>query len=250
MEGRIHSIESFGTVDGPGIRFVVFLQGCPLRCQYCHNPDTWDKNGGQTMTCEQVLARFDNNKAFYQKGGITVTGGEPLMQLEFVTELFTLCQKRKIHTCLDTSGCTFRQGDEAYLARLDKLLGVTDLIMLDLKIMDGAKHRQLTGAENKGILAFARYAAEKDIPLWIRHVCIPNVTDAPEELRALGEFMAALPTVKALDVLPYHTLGLEKYEELGIEYPLKGVPAATKQQGETAKEQILASYKTARQNKG
>ena len=202
------------------------------------------------MTCEQVLERFNKNKAFYQKGGITVTGGEPLMQPEFVTELFAICKKRGIHTCLDTSGCTFRLQDEAYLARLDDLLALTDLVMLDLKIIDGQKHRQLTGADNKGILAFARHVAQKGVPLWIRHVCIPTLTDAPEDLAALGKFMATLSTVKALDVLPYHTLGVNKYEELGLEYPLKHLPAATNEQARQAKEQILASYKKERQIKG
>ncbi|MBR4868108.1 MAG: pyruvate formate lyase-activating protein [Clostridia bacterium] len=247
MEGRIHSIESFGTVDGPGIRFVVFLQGCPLRCQYCHNPDTWDQQGGQVMTAPQVLERFDKNKMFYQKGGITATGGEPLLQLDFVTELFALCKKKNIHTCLDTSGCTFRMGDADYLARLDALLAVTDLVMLDLKIIDKEKHRALTGADNKGILAFARYVSQKEIPLWIRHVCIPGVTDGEEDLQELGAFMATLPTVKALDVLPYHTLGVNKYEELGITYPLQGVSAATKQQANQAKTRILEEFKLKKQ---
>ncbi|MBR6548700.1 MAG: pyruvate formate lyase-activating protein [Clostridia bacterium] len=249
MEGRIHSFESFGTVDGPGIRFVVFLQGCPLRCQYCHNPDTWDKNGGQLMTPEQVLARYDKNKVFYQKGGITVTGGEPLLQPEFVTELFALCKKKGIHTCLDTSGCTFRFGDEGYLAQLDALLAVTDLIMLDLKIMDPQKHRQLTGADNKGILSFARYVGQKGVAMWIRHVCIPTVNDCPDDWRALGTFMATLPTVKALDVLPYHTLGVNKYEEMGLTYPLKDLPAATKQQADEAKTYILEQFRLERQKK-
>ncbi len=246
MEGRIHSIESFGTVDGPGIRFVVFLQGCPLRCQYCHNPDTWSLDGGKPMSCEALLAQFQKNKMFYQRGGITVTGGEPLMQTEFVTRLFTLCKQKKIHTCLDTSGCTFRAGNQAYLTKLDALLAVTDLVMLDLKIMDAQKHRQLTGADNGGILDFARYVSKKGISLWIRHVCIPTLTDHPDDLAALGEFMATLPTVKALDVLPYHTLGVNKYRELGIPYPLQDLPPASQREADEAKQQILAHFRKAR----
>ena len=199
------------------------------------------------MSVEQILARFDKNKVFYQKGGITATGGEPLLQLDFVTELFTRCKTKGIHTCLDTSGCTFRPDDASYLARLDALLAVTDLVMLDLKIIDAQKHRTLTGADNKGILAFGKYVSQKGVPLWIRHVCVPGVTDAPDDLRALGTFMATLPTVKALDVLPYHTLGVSKYEELGIPYPLQDLPAATKQQADKAKTYILEQFRLEKQ---
>ena len=178
VTGRVHSVESFGTVDGPGVRFVVFLQGCPMRCLYCHNPDTWDPGGGVPTTVEELLAQYARNEAFYRKGGITVTGGEPLLQIEFVTALFREAKRRGIHTCLDTSGATFRPEDAAALAQFDALCAVTDLVLLDIKQTDPAAHRRLTGRENGNILAFARYLAQKEVPVWVRHVVVPGLTDS------------------------------------------------------------------------
>ena len=244
--GFIHSTESFGTVDGPGVRFVVFFQGCPMRCLYCHNPDTWNLTDGRRMTVEEILAQFRKNKAFYTKGGITATGGEPLMQMDFLTALFEAARAEGIHTCLDTSGIAFRPEDEDQTARFDRLMAATDLIMLDLKQVIPDRHRALTGQENGNILAFARYASERGIPLWIRHVVVPGWTDDEESLTALGRFMAQLKSVKALDVLPYHTLGVHKYEALGLEYPLKGIQPLEQKNAERAKEVILAAYRSAR----
>ncbi len=242
MNGFIHSTESFGTVDGPGVRFVVFLQGCPMRCKYCHNPDTWKMNTGSLRSAQSLINEYERNRPFYRKGGITVTGGEALMQIDFVLELFTLAKARDIHTCLDTSGVTYHPGESAYNEKLDKLMEVTDLVMLDIKHIDNDDHKDLTGHENTGILAFARYLAEKDIPVWIRHVVVPGITDDPGQLTRLGEFIGGLPNVKALDVLPYHIMGVRKYQELGIPYPLEGVKPATKQQAMEAKKIILTAY--------
>ncbi len=246
ISGFIHSIESFGTVDGPGIRFVVFFQGCPMRCLYCHNPDTWRMTDGQRMTVEEILAQFRKNKAFYQKGGITATGGEPLMQLDFLTALFEAAKAEGVHTCLDTSGITFRPEDAELTARFDRLMDVTDLIMLDLKQVLPERHRALTGQSNENILAFARYASEKGKRLWIRHVVVPGWTDDEESLTALGRFMAELKSVKALDVLPYHTLGVRKYQELGVKYPLEGVEPLEQKDAERAREVILNAFREKR----
>lgn len=239
MEGFIHSVESFGTVDGPGIRLVVFLQGCPMRCKYCHNPDTWKIQSGKSMTAEEILTLYRKNQAFYQSGGITVTGGEPLLQTDFLIELFTLAKQQRIHTCIDTSGVTYRPGDE----KLEKLLTLTDLVLLDLKHMDPDIHKELTGHTNDGILAFARHLDQLGIPVWVRHVVIPGITDEPDSLKALGHFLATLHNVKALDVLPYHTMGVDKYRELGIQYPLAGVAPLPKENAKEARKIILDEYK-------
>ncbi|MBR5545933.1 MAG: pyruvate formate lyase-activating protein [Clostridia bacterium] len=245
--GFIHSVESFGTVDGPGIRFVVFFQGCPMRCLYCHNPDTWHMADGQQTTVEEILSQFRKNKAFYQKGGITATGGEPLLQLDFLTALFEAAKAEKVHTCLDTSGITFRPEDAALTARFDRLMAATDLIMLDLKQVIPERHQALTGQSNENILAFARYAAEKDKKLWIRHVVVPGWTDDEESLTALGRFMAQLKTVKALDVLPYHTLGVHKYQQMGMDYLLEGVQPLEQKDAEWARSVILQAYREYKQ---
>lgn len=241
--GFIHSIESFGTVDGPGIRFVVFFQGCPMRCLYCHNPDTWHLTDGQQMTVEEILAQFRKNKAFYTKGGITATGGEPLMQLDFLTALFEAAKAEGVHTCLDTSGITFRPEEEQLTERFDRLMDATDLIMLDLKQVIPERHKALTGQSNENILAFARYASEKGKRLWIRHVVVPGWTDDEESLTALGRFMAELKSVKALDVLPYHTLGVHKYQQMGVPYPLEGVEPLEQMDAERARSVILQAFR-------
>ena len=246
MIGYVHSVESFGTVDGPGIRMVVFMQGCPMRCLYCHNPDTWDVKKGTATEAMALIERYEKNKAFYSHGGITVTGGEPLVQLPFLVELFTLAKERGIHTCLDTSGATYLPDNAEQKALLDRLLENTDLVMLDIKHIDPDKHRQLTGMDNARILAFTRLLDEKGIPLWIRHVVVEGYTDDPVYLMQLGRFIGTLHTVKALDVLPYHTMGTSKYEKLGMEYPLKGVPALTKEAAAVAREHILNGVREVR----
>ena len=245
MEGRIHSIESFGTVDGPGIRLVVFFQGCPMRCLYCHNPDTWQPSSGEAMTAEDILALYRKNKAFYKKGGITATGGEPMLQLDFLTELFEKAKAEGIHTCLDTSGVTFRTEQTE---RYDRLLASTDLVMLDIKHAIPERHRALTGHGSENILAFAKHASEKGVPLWIRHVVVPGWTDDEASLAEVGRLMAQWKTVKALDVLPYHDMGVRKYQEMGIAYPLTGVPALSNADAQKARTVILNAYRQAKKN--
>ena len=249
MLGFIHSTESFGTVDGPGVRFVIFLQGCPMRCKYCHNPDTWKMKSGSLRSAQSLIQEFQRNAAFYSKGGITVTGGEALMQIDFLLELFALAKENGIHTCLDTSGITYHPGQSPYNEKLDRLMTMTDLVLLDIKHIDPEAHKELTGHDNAGILAFARYLADREIPVWIRHVVVPGITDDPGALARLGAFLGTLPNVKALDVLPYHIMGVSKYKELDIPYPLEGVEPATQKQAKEAKQVILTAYwKTRRSN--
>lgn len=252
MKGRIHSLESFGTVDGPGIRYVVFVQGCPMRCAYCHNPDTWEMNAGTEMEPSEIIANYERNKPFYKDGGLTVTGGEPLMQIDFLLELFTLAHEKGIHTCLDTSGIAYKpNGNPEWLAKLDKLCAVTDLVMLDIKHIDPAKHLELAKQPNDGILAFAEYLDKMHVDLWIRHVVVPDITDDPVYLKKLGYFIGGLSNLKALDVLPYHTMGKSKYEKLGMEYRLKDVPDMDKARVPELKGHILDGIRERRtaQNK-
>lgn len=247
MQGYIHSTESFGTVDGPGIRFVIFLQGCPMRCLYCHNPDTWEPGEGTKRSTDELLNEYESYRPFLKNGGLTVTGGEPLLQIDFVTELFMKAKARGIHTCLDTSGITYTP---EHTEKFDALMKVTDLVMLDIKHIDPQEHKKLTGHSNERILAFARYVSEKKIPLWIRHVVVPGITDKQDYLLALGHFLATLPAVQALDVLPYHTMGRVKYESLGIPYPLEGVEALPKQKAKEARDVILKGIREGRKKTG
>lgn len=239
--GHIHSTESFGTVDGPGVRFVIFLQGCPMRCRYCHNPDSWDTGGGTVRSAESLLEEYRRNRDFYAGGGITVTGGEPLMQQHFVLELFTLAKKEGIHTCLDTSGVVFRP--ERPHGTLDRLMAHTDLVLLDIKHMEPSAHKALTGYGNGNILAFARYLDAQGVPVWVRHVLVPGLTDDRAQLEALGAFLATLDNVQALDVLPYHKMGVEKYRRLGLSDPLADTPPATAEQAAAARTILLAAYR-------
>ena len=241
MKGRIHSTESFGTVDGPGVRFVVFFQGCPLRCKYCHNPDTWDFSGGREVTAEELMKEYDSYKEFLKSGGITATGGEPLAQPEFLAELFALAKSKGVHTCLDTSAGVY---DPAHHEKIDEALKYTDLVMLDIKHIDDEEHRKLTGKGNRNILAFAEHIRQLGIPVWIRHVVVPGITDKHEELFALGEFLSTLSNIKALDVLPYHDMAKPKYAELGLEYPLGDTPPLTKEEAIKARDIIMNGIKS------
>lgn len=246
MLGFIHSTESFGTVDGPGIRFVVFMQGCPMRCLYCHNPDTWEIGRGDLRSADDLLNEYDGVKEFLKGGGLTVSGGEPLVQLDFVTELFEKAKAKGIHTCLDTSGISFTP---EHPERFERLLKSTDLVMLDIKHIDDMRHRQLTGHSNERVLAFAKFVSKQGVDIWIRHVLVPTVTNNDVYLRALGRFIAGLKTLKALDVLPYHTMAKEKYEQLGLNYKLGDTPAATKQQAAHARDIIMQGLKEQLQKK-
>ncbi len=246
MVGYIHSKESFGTVDGPGIRYVIFMQGCPLRCLYCHNPDTWETGKGEKITPEEVLFEYNKNKAFYSKGGITVSGGEPLLQTDFLIELFKKAKEENIHTCIDTSGITYAPENDKYIKKLDELMKYTDLVMLDIKHIDSQAHKALTGQGNKNVLDFAKYLEQKNISVWIRHVVVEGYTDSPEALKKLGRFIGKLKNLKALDVLPYHSLGAGKYKELGIPYKLEGLKPLSKGEAVKAKMLILEGMKETR----
>ena len=250
VTGRVHSFQSLGTLDGPGVRFVVFVQGCHLRCGCCHNPDTWLPHEGTVYTPREIVDKAVRYREYFkEEGGITVSGGEPLLQPDFVREIFSLCHAAGIHTCLDTSGITYREVKSEYNQKLDRLMEVTDLVMLDIKHIDSDSHRDLTGHDNAGILAFAKYLDEKRIPVWIRHVVVPGITDDPGPLTRLGQFIGSLSNVKALDVLPYHIMGVAKYQELGIPYPLEGVEPATRKQAVDAKKIILQGYWQAKREK-
>ena len=255
IKGQIHSIETCGTVDGPGIRFVVFMQGCPMRCKYCHNPDSWEgeyillkeslpqdksnNNENKYMTASEILKQYDGVKEFC-KGGITITGGEPLLQIDFITDLFQKAHEKSIHTALDTSGVCFTPKNTI---KFDKLIKYTDLVLLDIKHIDEKEHIKLTGHSNKNILAFAKYLSDKKIPVWIRHVVVPSLNDKEFYLTRLGEFISTLHNVKALDVLPYHNMAIPKYEALGIEYPLKNTPPLTKEEAIKARDIIIKGMK-------
>ena len=245
-QGRIHSLESFGTVDGPGVRYVVFCQGCPMRCAYCHNPDTWEINAGTLTDPEYIIEQYDRNKSFYKGGGITVTGGEPLLQVDFLIDLFTLAKKENIHTCIDTSGITFKPGNTEYIKKLDQLMPLTNLVMLDIKHIDPEKHKELTSQPNDGILAFAKYLDEKHVPVWIRHVVVPGITDDDKYLFELGYFIGQLSNLEALDVLPYHDMAKPKYKELGIDYKLKDLKPLDKSVAIEKKAVILEGIKKRR----
>ena len=249
-KGYIHSEESFGTVDGPGIRYILFMQGCPLRCLYCHNPDTWSLNGGKEITVDAVIDKYNRNKEFYNNGGITVTGGEPLLQIDFLIELFERAKTEGIHTCIDTSGITFNPCDCEYVRKMDTLMKYTDLVILDIKMIDSVKHKALTGKRNDNILKFAQYLQEKNMPVWISHVVVPGYTDCEDDLCKLGDFIAKLKNVKALNVLPYHTMGISKYEQLNIPYRLEGVEPLSVERANWAKKIILDRVRLNRKKAG
>lgn len=241
--GNIHSIESCGTVDGPGIRFVVFFQGCPLRCAYCHNPDSWDFNVNQKMSVDDILKKYNGVKEFLKNGGLTATGGEPTAQIDFLIELFKSAKEKNIHTTLDTSGILFNKTNTL---KYDELLKYTDLIMLDIKHINSQEHNKLTGQPNENVLDFARYLSNKKTPVWIRHVVVPNITYNKTYLTELGQFLATLNNIQALDVLAYHDMAIPKYENLGKEYSLKDIPALTKEQALDARNIIIKAMRNAR----
>ena len=239
--GRIHSIESFGSVDGPGIRFVVFLKGCHMRCQFCHNPDTWEMKGGEVKTADELLAQALKYKTYWKKeGGITVSGGEPLLQIDFLSEFFKKAKAKGVNTTLDTSGNPFTR-EEPFFSKFNELMKVTDLVMLDIKQIDDEAHKILTGWSNSNILDMARYLSEISKPMWIRHVLVPGGSDNDEQLVRLDEFIRTLKNVERVEVLPYHTLGAFKWEQLGKDYPLKDVNPPSKDRIENANKLLHTS---------
>ncbi|MCR5609626.1 MAG: pyruvate formate lyase-activating protein [Lachnospiraceae bacterium] len=254
MKGIIHSTESFGTVDGPGIRYVVFMQGCPMRCKYCHNPDTWRilsekdfKENNNTdnrlyVSPEDIIEDVKRYLPYMSNGGITVTGGEPLVQIDFVTELFSIAKSNNIHTCLDTSGITFDKSNESCLRKFDNLMEYCDLVMLDIKHIDEDEHKKLTGFSNAHVLDFMQYLSDINKDTWIRHVVVPDITFIYEYLYNLGYYLGRFNNIKALDVLPYHNMGITKYEKLNIDYPLKDTVPLGKDEALAAKKIILKGY--------
>lgn len=231
MEGRIHSFESLGAVDGPGVRFVVFMQGCSLKCKYCQNRDTWNLKGGTTYSSDEIVEKILRYKNYIMpNGGVTISGGEPLLQTKFLIELFTKLRQYNIHTCIDTSGSV------ALTDEIKELIDLTDLFLLDIKCINDEKAINLTGVSNKKELEFARYLSSINKSMWIRQVLVPGYTDDEQDLIKLREFISTLKSVKKVEILPYHDLGKFKWEQLGEIYPLEKVRTANNDDVKRAKE--------------
>lgn len=236
MQGRIHSIETTGMVDGPGIRFIIFTQGCLLRCQYCHNPDSWDRDAGELHDTDDLIADIKKYLPYMKRsgGGVTVSGGEPLLQMPFLIDLFKKLKSLGIHTAIDSSGGCYSETD-SFQSQFQELLNYTDLFLVDIKQMDDQKHRELTGVGNRHILTFAKQLSQAQIPMWIRHVLVPGKTDDAGDLEALGRFISSLNSVERVEILPYHKMGIYKWQEMGIAYPLEGVHTPSEAEVERAK---------------
>lgn len=243
MIGHIHSTESFGAADGPGVRFIVFMQGCHMRCRYCHNPDTWKMDGGDEVTADEILKRALRFKPYWGKdGGITISGGEPLLQIDFVIELFKKAKELGINTCIDTAGNPFTK-EEPFFSKFEELMKYTDLLLLDLKEINPTRHKDLTGFDNSNIIEMAKYLSETNKPVWIRHVLVPEHSDFDEDLDALGDFIDTLSNVDRVEILPYHTLGKFKWENLGIPYTLESISPPSAERIENAKQRIHAGIR-------
>ena len=243
MIGHIHSTESFGAADGPGVRFIVFMQGCHMRCRYCHNPDTWKMDGGDEVPADEILKRAWRFKPYWGKdGGITISGGEPLLQIDFVIELFKKAKELGINTCIDTAGNPFTKEDP-FFSKFEELMKYTDLLLLDLKEINPTRHKDLTGFDNSNIIEMAKYLSEINKPVWIRHVLVPEHSDFDEDLDALGDFIDTLSNVDRVEILPYHTLGKFKWENLGIPYTLESISPPSAERIENAKQRIHAGIR-------
>ena len=220
MTGKIHSFETFGAADGPGVRFVIFLHGCGFRCVYCHNPDTWAERPTSGMTPEEVLSKALRYRDYWgAEGGITLSGGEPMLQAQFAAELFEMARNLGVTTCLDTAAGPFRRDDPAII----RLLDATDTVLLDIKAFDNSLHRSITGSGNESVLDCARYLSETGKRMWIRRVLVPGLTDGEDDLRKTGDFIRSLGGAEKIEVLPYHTMGAGKWRSLGLDYRLEGV---------------------------
>ncbi|HIX67332.1 MAG TPA: pyruvate formate lyase-activating protein [Candidatus Anaerostipes excrementavium] len=233
--GHIHSIESMGLVDGPGIRTVVFLQGCSLRCRFCHNPDTWDFEGGEIMEPAQLIQKIRRFKPYFKEtGGVTFSGGEPLMQPDFLSETLKLCRQEGVHTCIDTAGCG--------MGNYDEILNHTDLVLLDIKQIDEASYQKMTGRSISHFQQFLQALKEHQTPIWIRHVVIPGLTDSRAHMEKLQKYVASIPHVEKVELLPYHLLGTNKYEVMGIPYSLSNVPAMDKEETAELQKEFFGGY--------
>lgn len=242
--GYVHSTESFGSVDGPGIRFVTFMQGCRMRCEFCHNPDTWNIGKGTPYTPKELFDKAIDYRDYWgSEGGITVSGGEPLLQIDFLIEYFKLAKEAGVHVALDTCGQPFTY-DEPFFSRFQELMKYTDLVLMDIKHIDNEVHKKYTMHPNTSILNMANYLSKQGIPMWIRHVLVPERSDFDEDLKKLHEFIEQLDSVHKVEVLPYHKLGIYKYEELGIPYRLEGIEPPTADRVRNAN-QILETEKYA-----
>lgn len=242
ITGKIHSCESFGAADGPGVRYIVFLQGCKMRCKYCHNPDTWNLSGGEEKSADELIQSALKFKKYWgDKGGITISGGEPLLQIDFLIELLKKAKEEGIHTTIDTAGNPFTR-EEPFFAKFEELMKYTDLLLLDLKEINPKRHKELTGFKNSNILEMAKYLSEIGKPVWIRHVLVPENSDFDEDLTALGDFIGSLSNVEKVEVLPYHTLGKFKWDNLGIAYQLEGINSPEQERIKNA-QQLLGCSK-------
>ena len=241
MKGLIHSTESFGSVDGPGLRFIIFVQGCKMRCQFCHNPDTWNMTSDDafTATPEEMLSKAIRYKSYWKdKGGITVSGGEPLLQIDFLTELFRLAKEQGVNTCIDTSGNPFTF-EQPFFGKFEELMKYTDILLLDIKHIDDEAHKKLTACTNENILALAKYLSDINKPVWIRHVLVPGKSIQYDKyLSRLDTFLKSLNNIQRVDILPYHTLGVGKWEVLGIPYQLNDVEPPSAELVQHAKEML------------
>ena len=247
IKGNVHSLESFGLVDGPGVRFVVFLQGCALRCKYCHNPETW-AGGGSPWTAKQLFDKALRFRPYWKNdGGITISGGEPLLQIDFLIEFFRLAKSKKIHTAIDTAGQPFCT-DEKWLSKFDLLMTLTDLVILDIKDWDNESHKALTGMGNDNIKAMAKYLSDTNKPMWIRHVLVPGLTDNEDDLQKISDFISDLRSVKRVEILPYHAMGMPQWEKLGLEYELKDVKSPDDEQIKRAEDILRISEYNCRGN--
>ncbi len=240
MRGRIHSTESFGSVDGPGVRYLIFLKGCNMRCLFCHNVDTWQKETSDLRTAEELLDKAERYRSYWGKeGGITVSGGEPLLQIDFLLDLFTKAKARGIHTCIDTAMQPFTR-EEPFFSKFEALMKVTDLLLVDIKHIDPQMHQKLTGVPNDNILDGFRYLSQIEKSIWVRHVLVPEWTDRDDYLMKTREFLDTLSNVKRVDVLPYHTLGVFKWKALGIPYRLEGIDPPSEERIENARKILRA----------
>lgn len=234
MYGYIHSTESFGSVDGPGVRFVIFMSGCPMRCQFCHNPDTWDMRSGEKIGVDELVEKAIRYRNYWKSdGGVTISGGEPLMQMDFLIELFKKFKAMDVHTVIDTSGAVFTRED-SFFSKFTELMKYTDLLLVDIKHIDNEKHIELTGRTNENILDMLKYLSDIRKPVWIRHVLVPRKSDYDKYLIKTRDFIDTLDNVEKIEVLPYHTLGVTKWEQLGIPYELDGIDSPSQERVDNA----------------